>query len=46
MKWARPLEQFIELGLVLWLFDLFIRPLFAVVNVRKPQRGSTRLELG
>jgi len=30
MKWTRPLEQSIELGLVLWLWDLFVRPLYSV----------------
>jgi hypothetical protein len=29
MKWTRPLEQFTELALVLWLWDLFGRPLFS-----------------
>ena len=34
MKWGRSLEQFIELGLVLWLIDLFLWPL--VSRQKKP----------
>ena len=39
MKWTRPLERFIELALTLWLYDLFLRPLF---SSRDP-RGLVRL---
>lgn len=35
MKWTRPLEQFMEVGLVLWLLDLFVRPLFSAGNIHK-----------
>ena len=41
MKWSRPLEQSIELALVLWLVDLFIRPFFSAVNVHGAQGGIT-----
>jgi hypothetical protein len=41
MTWSRPLEQFIELALVLWLVDVFIKPLSPAIDTRRAQRGST-----
>ena len=34
MKWTRPFEQFIEVALLLWLWDLFIRPLYSFRDAR------------
>jgi hypothetical protein len=34
MKWTRPLEQVIELTFVLWIWDLFIRPLYSFRDAR------------
>jgi hypothetical protein len=35
MKWTRPFEQFIKLSLVLWLFDLFVRPFFSAHKLHR-----------
>jgi len=44
MKWIRPLEQFVELALVLWLWDLFIQPLYTFRAEEPNRRRSAVLQ--